>query len=1372
MEESEASIEAMQASAPHSAGSRLLGRTTGRGFGGYDSLPVPSATSTERQPFFPTMRTPRSPSHALGAAADIPPALATRAPIPRSSSIAHSATQVQITSPSAAFAADSIDPAMPYIRGGGKAASIGHGSIALTADQLIATNDIKRRKIERLEKLLRGVITPSVLDEYGISYGSTAAHGLLAGGGGGGGASRSGASRRNLLPPPLPSSPPSPDLRLRMSPSHRWLLSTSLQKMRENRLQLLQMKENSGPPAPRDPPAPSAAAAATGTEVHGGSPPPPPPPQRQQQHSSTASASAVLWSGPASLHLAVVARARTARRVLRRRQGPVAEEPVAADVASTSATAAPVTAVAGSPVAAEADDLLASSRRRRRRQRASSMSTEAAATAVAAVAEAAQEPDSADVRGAVASLSLAAGATAAAAQPATAGGLVAEAAEAAAEPEMPEAAEALPLDRSVAFPSHPHQSSHQHHHHHHHHHNRQQQQQLLPQEAPEGEGPEASLVAVQVAEGDVRQPSQPLLLPLQEEQQQQQQEVVEGREPCRALGDVANWVAGEIEGDVQPPPPPPPAPPHPAGENVATRSRAAVVVLKPRPARAATAITGGDGGIDSAPSVAPRKPLTSRGMEVEVESCHRDDGPSVRSLCLFLNSATKVGSLELNAEQMMWLEEKLCAQAPLLNCVDVSNVMSSLARLTADPHHYYDYDYINNINKNNDNNDNNINNINNDKDHHNFNQQSHHHHHHHQQQQQQGAVTRSSHYISHHHHYYHHRQQQQEQQYYYDHHNRRNHNHQQDGKGEMESSGIAATATATAVRSAVAAVAEAMNSVGGYSSATTNNISRRVPITTTTTNNDEVVHGRKIRVRPRVETILAILWRSAQLLPHTRADEVVTLLYSLARLGFRAPGEYTTALLSRCLSLRHACTPQALALVIWAAPRIRRRPPRSWLAAMVEQAVRRVGDFTPPLLTALLCGLARACVSPGGRSAAAWSALEPAAAAPFVRRVAELLPSYDAPRDLANVAWALATLPPDCVPTHGSRFWGDLARRGRELGFCSFGSQSLANLLWSLAKVAVKRSGGGGGAAVVQYQLFGGAAGVRELVLALERNLYDMNAAELSMTLWALGQLRLDPGKHWVEAAAQRAVGLLRRMRLRGLSALVHSITWIKSYGPSEEVAELQRRIDKEPVRNHLDLRHRLDKDGQRYGKVIAYRSSELRAVELLDGLCSSMRDYSLVHPIGKKTKFWLKVKGEGAGNTGAVTRPQREEEDEKSKGKVQNGKIVPHGTRQPGCLSPPFVRLEAYCGTLLEEYEEEIYAGVMKGGFDSQGVEAVLCRSIISPCPIAAPAPSGDTESASQAAAADDVEREATAEEAAAAASGYVEELTLKGDADGNVEL
>lgn len=68
-------------------------------------------------------------------------------------------------------------------------------------------------------------------------------------------------------------------------------------------------------------------------------------------------------------------------------------------------------------------------------------------------------------------------------------------------------------------------------------------------------------------------------------------------------------------------------------------------------------------------------------------------------------------------------------------------------------------------------------------------------------------------------------------------------------------------------------------------------------------------------------------------------------------------------------------------------------------------------------------------------------------------------------------------------------------------------------------------------------------------------------------------------------------------------------------------------------------------------------QSSELRAVELLDGLCERMRDYALVSPTGKKTKFWLKVKGEGAASTANVTRSAGQEEDSKSKVRARQGR-------------------------------------------------------------------------------------------------------------------
>jgi hypothetical protein len=39
-----------------------------------------------------------------------------------------------------------------------------------------------------------------------------------------------------------------------------------------------------------------------------------------------------------------------------------------------------------------------------------------------------------------------------------------------------------------------------------------------------------------------------------------------------------------------------------------------------------------------------------------------------------------------------------------------------------------------------------------------------------------------------------------------------------------------------------------------------------------------------------------------------------------------------------------------------------------------------------------------------------------------------------------------------------------------------------------------------------------------------------------------------------------------------------------------KQAAELQRRLDTELPRDKLDMRHRLDEKGQRYGKVIDYK--------------------------------------------------------------------------------------------------------------------------------------------------------------------------------------
>ncbi|WIA40454.1 hypothetical protein OEZ86_013810 [Tetradesmus obliquus] len=191
--------------------------------------------------------------------------------------------------------------------------------------------------------------------------------------------------------------------------------------------------------------------------------------------------------------------------------------------------------------------------------------------------------------------------------------------------------------------------------------------------------------------------------------------------------------------------------------------------------------------------------------------------------------------------------------------------------------------------------------------------------------------------------------------------------------------------------------------------------------------------------------------------------------------------------------------------------------------------------------------------------------------------------------------------------------------------------------------------------------------------------------------------------------------------------------------------AELQRRLDAEVKRAHLDMRHRLDKDGNRYGKILDYKVSEQRAVNLLDDLCSTMDDYTMVaqedsssstgsenaataaaaeaandsssdSPAGSSSKkkkkgkkksskagaatkagagelVWVKYKGEGGVNMPKAKRPHAGEEELRQK------------------------QLQTFCGMMLERYEEEVLEALTSDAFSSQGAAPVLCQRISSKC-------------------------------------------------------
>eukprot|EP00798_Chlamydomonas_sp_ICE-L_P015573 gene15573-21671_t len=144
---------------------------------------------------------------------------------------------------------------------------------------------------------------------------------------------------------------------------------------------------------------------------------------------------------------------------------------------------------------------------------------------------------------------------------------------------------------------------------------------------------------------------------------------------------------------------------------------------------------------------------------------------------------------------------------------------------------------------------------------------------------------------------------------------------------------------------------------------------------------------------------------------------------------------------------------------------------------------------------------------------------------------------------------------------------------------------------------------------------------------------------------------------------------------------------------------ELTQRIKDEKPRNALDMRHRLDGTGQRYGRVINYKESELRATELLDNLCSSTSDYTLVktNVSAVRVRHWAKVKGKGPDDLVNTTRLPGEEEKAMTK------------------------KLEVYCGSLLEEYEDDVTEAIMKLKLEEEGsVSDYVCTELTKACPAA----------------------------------------------------
>ncbi|PKA60567.1 hypothetical protein AXF42_Ash019460 [Apostasia shenzhenica] len=133
---------------------------------------------------------------------------------------------------------------------------------------------------------------------------------------------------------------------------------------------------------------------------------------------------------------------------------------------------------------------------------------------------------------------------------------------------------------------------------------------------------------------------------------------------------------------------------------------------------------------------------------------------------------------------------------------------------------------------------------------------------------------------------------------------------------------------------------------------------------------------------------------------------------------------------------------------------------------------------------------------------------------------------------------------------------------------------------------------------------------------------------------------------------------------------------------------ELEIGLSNEKPRNHLDMRHRLDSKGQREGKLIDYRASELRAVELLDGLCEKMQDYTL-EKLDTGEEIWVRI---------------------------HDWDNLPAGKDKQEARAYS-KHISSFCARLLDETEDELTELIKNGRAESGRIQKALCQELSKHC-------------------------------------------------------
>jgi hypothetical protein len=186
-----------------------------------------------------------------------------------------------------------------------------------------------------------------------------------------------------------------------------------------------------------------------------------------------------------------------------------------------------------------------------------------------------------------------------------------------------------------------------------------------------------------------------------------------------------------------------------------------------------------------------------------------------------------------------------------------------------------------------------------------------------------------------------------------------------------------------------------------------------------------------------------------------------------------------------------------------------------------------------------------------------------------------------------------------------------------------------------------------------------------------------------------------------MRASAPRAGSRSRSLRARAF-ALALALALVVAHASSIEAIEAKcsacRAVGKSLAKalredaesadaKVVDMRGRLDSRGRRYGKRISYKVSELRFVELLDGVCESDSSEVGKYQLHEETNRWR-------------IPPNPVKKIRHARGKQMKTEIL------------------GYCHRVIEESEEALQAAVLEERLDADSnVEEFLCRNVSKAC-------------------------------------------------------